>query len=468
MSGITSAVKMVEGYGRGPDTMLAHISPDEAALVDYLQGGRRVNPTTGLAEYGLFGKILKGLARAAGAIGGFIASGGNPLGAAAGAGLATKLTGGSWKQAGIGAALGGLGAGAGNMIGGVGFMGGGVPAVSAASAAGYPAFAAIPGGMGAGIGGTLGAGAMGGIGGIGAGVGGFMAEPREQLAAQNMTPPPLDPGITYNPLQQSGREYVPFEGDYSKYGERGGEHQFYRPRPVSVQGVGLARGGIARASRAARIGRISGPSDGSGMDDRVPAMLTAGEHVIDKEAVDLIGGGSNDRGHKKLESMKRQVRKKSGIPAPYKPAAARAKIKAGIRGMADGGEVNMWGVTPEETFVGRLQAQRGLPIEQQLSAPTTMDDPAMGFVGSTRLGRFSGPAEPMAERVARQGGTLSSKVGLDRIGKILSEHDMEWEWADDGIKAFVEVVGPNGKVSKSAKTFKDNTSLKTLRDWLGY
>jgi hypothetical protein len=59
--------------------------------------------------------------------------------------------------------------------------------------------------------------------------------------------------------------------------------------------------------------------------------------------------------------------------------AGRAKAKA----YADGGEVNMWGVTPEETFVGKLMAQRGKPLEEQLARPTTMDDPAMGFAGTT-------------------------------------------------------------------------------------
>jgi hypothetical protein len=68
--------------------------------------------------------------------------------------------------------------------------------------------------------------------------------------------------------------------------------------------------------------------------------------------------------------------------------AGRAKARA----YADGGEVNMYGVTPEETFVGKLMAQRGKPLEEQLARPTTMDDPAMGFAGTT-VGKVFAPVK---------------------------------------------------------------------------
>ena len=57
--GLVHAARQIEAQGRGPDTSLAHISADESAMLDYMQGGRRTNPVTGLAEYGKFGNILK-------------------------------------------------------------------------------------------------------------------------------------------------------------------------------------------------------------------------------------------------------------------------------------------------------------------------------------------------------------------------------------------------------------------------
>lgn len=345
--GLASVANQLSAYGRGPDTMLAHISPNEAALIDYMQGGRKTNPTTGLPEYSLFGRILKGLARAAGAIGGFIATGGNPLGAAAGAGIATKLTGGSWRQAGVGAALGGLGAGVGNLAGGAGFMGTtGLQGAAAGSVplsqlGGLASQTVLPTGLAASLGSSLSG--IGGLGGGLAGLGGALAEPRDQVQGFNMTPQPQpDANIIYNPNQPPQRQYVPFTGDYSRYGETGGEHAFYRPieRPIPLNVPGpslgyrnpeemafMARGG---ASRAARIGRIYGPTDGSGMDDRVPALLTAGEHVLDREYVKLKGRGNVERGHQAIEREKRKVRKAAGIPAPYKPAVMRAMKRAGV------------------------------------------------------------------------------------------------------------------------------------------
>lgn len=107
--GLSSAAQQLQSYGRGRDTMLAHIAPDEAEFIDAIQGGRRTNPMTGLPEYGLFGKILKAVVRVGAGIGGFMLGG--PAGAALASGAATKLTGGSWKQALKAGALSGIGSG---------------------------------------------------------------------------------------------------------------------------------------------------------------------------------------------------------------------------------------------------------------------------------------------------------------------------------------------------------------------
>ena len=59
-------------------------------------------------------------------------------------------------------------------------------------------------------------------------------------------------------------------------------------------------GGVANFPR--RDGGIS-PSEGSGTKDDVPAMLTAGEFVLTKDAVKGLGGGNNEVGIKRAYNM---------------------------------------------------------------------------------------------------------------------------------------------------------------------
>jgi len=59
--GIAEAARMVASQGRGTDTMLAHINPQEAALLRKRGGMGVINPETGLPEYKLFKKIGKAI-----------------------------------------------------------------------------------------------------------------------------------------------------------------------------------------------------------------------------------------------------------------------------------------------------------------------------------------------------------------------------------------------------------------------
>lgn len=351
--GLASAADHIASYGRGPDTMLAHISPDEARFIDNLQGGRRTNPMTGLPEYGLFGKILKGVIRAGAAVGGFVASGGNPAVAAAAAGAATKLTGGSWKQSLKSAALTGLTAGAGNMLqGGSLWANEGLKQAGQQAAAGELAKQVVPTGLEAGSAqglaalapeaaktGIGGLGSMlapiGGMTGAGVGLAAYSAG-RDRSAPGQFTPPAPGPQPNLN-VMPFNRQMNPYTGDYATYGQRGA-HQFFDvvnpspvplpPRPVQEQErleeSFMARGGRAM-SPAARMGRIDGP--GTETSDSIPAMLSAGEHVLDGEVVRLIGGGNRERGHQKIEKLKTQVRKKAGLSSPHLSAVERAKTR---------------------------------------------------------------------------------------------------------------------------------------------
>jgi hypothetical protein len=72
-------------------------------------------------------------------------------------------------------------------------------------------------------------------------------------------------------------------------------------------------------------------------------------------------------------------------------------------------------------------------------------------------------------RMAIQGGALGAKPNIDRIIRTLENHGMDWKYSENGgITAYAEVVGPNGKVFKEGKHFNEKTSLRTLRNWLGY
>jgi len=125
--GLTVAARRVAAAGRGGDSMLAHINPREAAMLQAMGGSGTINPQTGLREYkGLLGKIIGAVA---------------PIAL-------------SFIAPGIGTAIGGaLGAGAtfAPIVGGA-VMGGLTSAVSG----GNPLVGAVTGGLGAGLGGQLG------------------------------------------------------------------------------------------------------------------------------------------------------------------------------------------------------------------------------------------------------------------------------------------------------------------------
>ena len=58
--GIKALAQELQSMGRGGDTILAHINPEEAALLKRMGGSGTINPHTGLPEY----KGLKSLAKA--------------------------------------------------------------------------------------------------------------------------------------------------------------------------------------------------------------------------------------------------------------------------------------------------------------------------------------------------------------------------------------------------------------------
>lgn len=94
----------------------------------------------------------------------------------------------------------------------------------------------------------------------------------------------------------------------SGYGTGGAQQAAYR-QPQQQ----MARGGMAYAhggplSAVARFVR----GGGSGRDDTIDARLSDGEYVMDAETVAMLGDGSVDEGARRLDAMRRNIRKHKG------------------------------------------------------------------------------------------------------------------------------------------------------------
>lgn len=382
-AGLQDAVSQVRAMGRGPDTMLAHISPDEARFIDHIQGGQRTNPHTGLPEYGMFGNILKAVARAGAAVGGFMLAG--PAGAAAASGAATKLTGGSWKEALGSAALSGVGS-----LGAQGLTGGGWNPLGAGGSSAYvnAAGTAVPASSAMNMQSFLQTAKS--VPGIAAGMG-ALSQPLDHPSVPAMPSAGGGNSIHLNDVVAQPRTFQPYQGDplhFAEPGSGGEGHVFYDPmNPVpkyAMAGGGAVMGltgpdlgargmrgggadmpampganyglhapgigihtpqlqqaamlGYQTAAKGGEIyaaprGAVHGP--GGPEEDKVPAMLSAGEHIVDAKTVDLAGGGSNERGQKVLEQIKQDIRqghvKDPKKPPAFQKGATRAKRRAGMK-----------------------------------------------------------------------------------------------------------------------------------------
>tara|TARA_R110000868_G_scaffold95522_3_gene262638 strand:+ start:788 stop:1846 length:1059 start_codon:yes stop_codon:yes gene_type:complete len=334
--GLVNAAKQIESYGRGPDTSLAHISPDESAMLDYMQGGRRMNPVTGLPEYSLFGKILKSVAKIGASTVGFMYGG--PLGAAAASAAVSKLTGDSWKSALTTGAISGVTSGIGNVASG-GFknalssglnQGSGLGGLGFSKAASFTndasskflnSAAMNPGG----IAGFAKAIPTAGYGALGAGLG--AAIPNKGTPAT--APPPAWATLTYDPnnifswLKKPSQQqqiavspmntYQNYAPEMQTYAD-GGDVGMGLPQSASMpQLMSAAQFGYLNARTG---GMIAGPGDGK--SDDIPAMLSNGEHVIDAATVSDLGNGDNDTGHKRIEEIKHKIRSSAGRKNPRK------------------------------------------------------------------------------------------------------------------------------------------------------
>ena len=311
---VRSQAESVRKMGRRGDSVLAHISPQEARAMDAMQGGPSFNPRTGQREYfglGDIGDFFEDAAQtivpiAGGIIGGYF---GGPLGAGLGSAFGTAVVGGSLEDSlmsGIfsgasayaipkiteGLGFGGSGLTSGLMGGGdgggsdyasvgEGIMGGDAPQAPPSGLGGLLNTISSPMSLAA-----LGGGAL--LGGVTGGPDYGGEESNQQQQPLTLPEQPWRYG-TLGPRQFQG-----YGGDYSTYGQQGGDPsaQYF---DVVNPGVRFAEGGVA------------GP--GTGQSDGIPAMLSDGEYILPADIVGFFGSGSNDAGAEKFDALIQNVRK---------------------------------------------------------------------------------------------------------------------------------------------------------------
>ncbi len=103
--------------------------------------------------------------------------------------------------------------------------------------------------------------------------------------------------------------------DYYRYGY-GPQQSFFSNAPqgaanTSQAYTGYAEGGeVGEGAHAVSPFAVGGPGDGR--EDKIPAMLSDGEYVMDAETVALLGNGSSKAGAKMLDKFRVNVRKQKG------------------------------------------------------------------------------------------------------------------------------------------------------------
>ena len=181
------------------------------------------------------------------------------------------------------------------------------PASTSGLAGLLAALRALPGGAQLGIG----AGALGLLGSL-------LGGSKNSGSGAAYNPPPLFGGSStgpgYNYANYGGAGYAPRQAvtpavaDYYTYGTRP-EATFYQnlaPPVTTPAAPGMKRGGgLGNAARFIR-------GAGSGRSDTVAIKGSPGEYMMDAETVSMLGDGNNEAGARKLDQMRKKVRKHKG------------------------------------------------------------------------------------------------------------------------------------------------------------
>lgn len=365
--GLHRHAEMVRQGGRGDDEVLLHITPDEFKQLKSAWGEPGINPNTGLPEYGFLHKIGKGLKNVGNKIGNvakkvvespivqklgpiaasiFLPGVGGIIASAALKGVNAKLQGGNFGDVLKSGAMGALGAGVGRMIPGLGGGDKGVLSNVAKFMPGEARNAAQVmqnGSIGAeGVGADQGQGQGGILGKLkgfftndqgnpawgkiaGTALGGLALLKGMQGSQKPTAPPPLPASFSQGlPQMNFNRVQNPLGNrDLLHYAESPeGEFNFFQPPTYTPRAGG---------------GGVRGP--GSGRDDKIDALLSDGEYVMDAETVSMLGDGSLDEGARRLDQMRENIRKHKGRALAKGKFSPDAKSPEQYLGKAEGGPV---------------------------------------------------------------------------------------------------------------------------------
>ena len=324
--GLKVAARRIAAEGRNGDTILAHINPGEAQMLQRMGGSGSINPTTGLPEFFKFnfGSILAAIAPIALS---FIAPG---IGTYIGGAISGAL------ELGLGAAA-------------TSALGAGVVGAATSLFGGAKPLEALMSGAVSGLGQY----AVGAIPGVtpdsdpGPQRGGSPAESMDRRVVNNpITPPVVPPKTDWTKLAPLGllaasalsspsgsptanapsmgspdKRVIPdFDYDGAKkaannenmsltaYLNQPGNYEKFASGapPVASPTAFVAQGGtLNQISNLAR-------GSGSGRDDTINARLSDGEYVMDAETVALLGDGSNSEGARRLDQMRKEIRAQKG------------------------------------------------------------------------------------------------------------------------------------------------------------
>jgi hypothetical protein len=286
-------LSQVAAQGRNGDTMLAHINPLEAKILQAYGGSGGINPRTGLREYGMLDDLWGGVKDLVKTVApvlplalSFIAPGfGSAIGSALGASSA-------WAPA-LGGAV----------------LGGGLSAL----AGGSPVAGALMGGLTGGAGGD-------------SGLGLNMKTAAMALPALSSMGAMQQPeaAATYGPsMSASQREYFdrPLQTfDWNRISSEaaaaGMDPNAYISQnwPKFSTGAYNVPANVVRKARGGALSQVAylAEGSGSGREDTIDAKLSDGEYVFDAETVALVGDGSTKAGAQRLDHMREQLRKHKG------------------------------------------------------------------------------------------------------------------------------------------------------------
>ena len=146
--------------------------------------------------------------------------------------------------------------------------------------------------------------------------------------------------------------------------------------------------------------------------------------------------------------------------------------KMGIDDVRNAIEKRAGGIDPP-TWEGRVRPDDGelqnSSYSGELSASSVHGEPAGGTVsGGGERPPKNVPVRGRGrkrEDLEIQGGAYSTKLDIGKLGRILDDHSIEWSYHPDGGITAIEKFskGPDRK-----KHFRNPTTLRTVRNWLGY